>query len=272
MALSKIPISEEQCIGESLPIMNNAFLELDERTLNHNLRLNVYSNLSAGYLSKTEAEETYVPRPPTSTNGDLLVYEHNSEKWFGTSFFSLLTGSIGPGITFNPNTFKIEAAIQSAIQSAVTSAVEKFRFVPTGAIIPFPALTIPLGWVACNGQELNKTISANEDLFNVLGYAYGGSADLFRVPDLRGYFIRGWDDNRGIDPGRALGSNQEDILKSHTHSFVWGQNAGTASASTAGSTVSNFNFKADITGDHIENTGGTETRPKNVAMIHCIKL
>ena len=74
---------------------------------------------------------------------------------------------------------------------------------PTGSVTMFAGATVPTGWLECNGQAAPSALAA------VLGTA--------NVPDLRGEFVRGFDNGRGIDSGRALLSAQGEEFKSHTH-------------------------------------------------------
>lgn len=96
----------------------------------------------------------------------------------------------------------------------------------------------------------------------------------FRKPDLRGESLRGWDHGRGIDSFalRPIGSWQEDDFKSHDHKADAGlirNGAGTAASITTGG--GSFVVSA-VGSDHVvEYTGGLETRPRNVAVMFCIK-
>ncbi|HAW6327132.1 TPA: phage tail protein [Escherichia coli] len=78
---------------------------------------------------------------------------------------------------------------------------------PVGVPVPWPSATPPTGWLKCNGAAF----SAEE--YPELVKAYPTN----KLPDLRGEFIRGWDDGRGIDAGRALLSLQNGGVESHTH-------------------------------------------------------
>ena len=82
---------------------------------------------------------------------------------------------------------------------------------PVGAPIPWPSATPPSGWLICNGQAFNTA------QYPLLAKAYPGG----RLPDLRGVFIRGLDQGRGIDPDstRAALSTQADSLQNHSHSL-----------------------------------------------------
>ncbi|HCX6555394.1 TPA: tail fiber protein, partial [Salmonella enterica subsp. enterica serovar Typhi] len=65
---------------------------------------------------------------------------------------------------------------------------------PVGVPVPWPSATPPAGWLKCNGAAFSSEMYPN------LAKAYPAN----KLPDLRGEFIRGWDDERGIDPGRQL--------------------------------------------------------------------
>ncbi|MDR0173382.1 phage tail-collar fiber domain-containing protein [Enterobacter sichuanensis] len=70
---------------------------------------------------------------------------------------------------------------------------------PVGVPVPWPSATPPTGWLKCNGAPFSAA------QYPKLALAYPTNT----LPDLRGEFIRGWDDGRGVDSGRALLSSQE---------------------------------------------------------------
>nr|DAX46234.1 MAG TPA: Baseplate wedge protein [Caudoviricetes sp.] len=117
--------------------------------------------------------------------------------------------------------------------------------------------------IDANGQNISRT--AYPELFAKWGtrYGAGNGSTTFGVPDWRGEFPRFWDNGRGVDVGRALGSAQADEFKSHTHGGV-PQRAGD---SDRGGAVSWFSI--DGIGQ-TEAAGGSETRPRNVAVRACI--
>ena len=95
---------------------------------------------------------------------------------------------------------------------------------------------VPNGYLLCNGALISTTTYAN--LFDAIGYTYGGSGATFKLPDLRGEFIRGLDASRGVDAGRTLGSFQDHIVESHNHSITLAGNtafAGTHNHSASSS-------------------------------------
>ncbi|ERT10883.1 tail fiber protein [Photorhabdus temperata] len=134
---------------------------------------------------------------------------------------------------------------------------------PVGVPVPYPLATPPTGWLKCNGAKFDKA-------------AYPALASVFssgQLPDLRGEFIRGWDDERGVDSRRSLLSTQADDFKSHNYYFerTWGLKGFDP---TAGS----FPVSADIHGSIINHrsidtnsVGGAETRPRNVAFNYIVR-
>jgi len=150
---------------------------------------------------------------------------------------------------------------------------------PTGTIITFASDDVPEGFLECNGAEISRTTYAT--LFGVIGTVYGEGDEeaTFDLPDLRGEFVRGWDNARGIDSGRVFGSAQLDSLENitgnlgHIEYVVSTANgafglSGTASGirSVSSGTQSLINFDAS----RVARTS-TETRGRNIALMHCIK-
>lgn len=136
---------------------------------------------------------------------------------------------------------------------------------PPGMVAHFATIAPPAGWLKCDGATLSRI--EYPALFAAVGEVFGAGdgSTTFRVPDLRGEFVRGWDDGRGADPSRAFGSAQTDAFKSHNHEY-W----------RAGGAVGDFVFAS---GANLKNAfagsssvGSTETRPRNVALLACIKF
>lgn len=125
----------------------------------------------------------------------------------------------------------------------------------------------PAGFLKCDGSEVSRITYAA--LFAVCGttYGVGNGSTTFALPDLRGEFVRGWDDARGIDAGRGIGSSQTDDFKTHSHTAsVFASNG-----SAQGSTQFGVNTDAPLRGTATTNaSGGVETRPRNIALLACI--
>ncbi|WP_214069818.1 tail fiber protein, partial [Photorhabdus hainanensis] len=146
-----------------------------------------------------------------------------------------------------------KGAVKGKVYSYLLSGRERDIY-PVGAPIPWPLPNVPAGYLACNGQAFNKS------LYPQLAMAYPSGA----LPDLRGEFIRGWDDGRGVDHGRGVLSWQADEFKSHSHTLN-GDDAG-----SSGNRVGRGNRNPRGLGPTNE-TGGNETRPRNVAFNYIVR-
>jgi len=152
-----------------------------------------------------------------------------------------------------------------------------------GQVSFFTMSTAPTGWLKCNGAAISRTTYAK--LFAVTGttYGVGNGSTTFNLPDLRGEFIRGFDDGRAIDSGRTFGSSQLDALQNITGVIGYvvqgGGGNGTSGAFTVSTVVSGvlttggsysaFNVSYDAS--RVARTS-TETRTRNLALLACIKF
>jgi microcystin-dependent protein len=165
---------------------------------------------------------------------------------------------------FSGGTAAPSSVTLATLMAALTAAGFGASPTPVGAIFTFGMVTPPTGYLECNGTAISRTTYAT--LFTAIGVVHGtgDGTTTFNLPDLRGQFIRGFDNGRGVDTGRSFGSTQTDDLKSHTHPIsvmtgsVQYSNGGTAFPALNGSSTTG-------------STGGTETRPRNTALIFCIK-
>lgn len=140
--------------------------------------------------------------------------------------------------------------------------------VGVGNVSSFAMATPPTGWLKANGAAVNRATYAA--LFTAIGTTFGAGdgSTTFNVPDLRGEFVRGWDDGRGLDTGRVFGSAQLDQFENHTHYSTasgWVTNGGNASGG-AGVANGGAGAYSVASGKY-----GAETRPRNVALLYCIK-
>lgn len=132
--------------------------------------------------------------------------------------------------------------------------------------------TAPSGWLLCNGSAISRSTYAA--LFAVVGtlYGVGDGVTTFNVPELRGEFLRGADQGRGIDAGRAVGTAQAGQMPSHDHG-PGGQNTLGGVINGEGIPGSIATSVREIVGLVAE--GGTENasenRPRNVSVLYCIK-
>jgi len=175
--------------------------------------------------------------------------------------------------------------------NVLTSDGGRWTSVPNGIlaqVVYFATPTAPEGWLICDGAAISRaTYSA---LFSAIGtlYGTGDGVNTFNLPDLRGEFIRGWDGGRGVDVGRTFASRQASAVAPHTHDFtdVYGSNddgSGPNFLDRNGNPIvyvlDDTYYAPDEDGDHTAVTfdnrtaanDGTETRPRNVALLPCIK-
>lgn len=172
----------------------------------------------------------------------------------------------------------------AALDAAVANAAARS---PTGAVTAWSTNTAPSGYLICNGAAVSRTTYAA--LFAVIGGTYGpgDGSTTFNLPDLRGAFVRGLDNGRGLDAGRTLGSYQDSDNKSHAHGVydpghghelnivVGSSGAGGAfgQAAPAANETPTGRGNARLAGSNISivASGGNESRPRNVALNYIIK-
>ncbi|HBE5771347.1 TPA: tail fiber protein [Escherichia coli] len=139
---------------------------------------------------------------------------------------------------------------------------------PVGVPVPWPSATPPTGWLKCNGAAF----SAEE--YPELAKAYPTN----KLPDLRGEFIRGWDDGRGIDTGRALLSIQSDEVRKLALKY-WGPASNSSPSKTfalsdsAGGGLYTDGISQASGGiiNAFQLPGGSETRPRNIAFNYIVR-
>jgi len=178
--------------------------------------------------------------------------------------------------------------------------------VPTGSVFCIAVATVPTGYLECNGTAVNRSTFAA--LFAIIGtqYGAGNGSTTFNLPDLRGEFIRGFDNGRGVDSGRSIASLQSDQNEAHTHTFsantanvnisgtverisetfnssgsttgVFSKQTGFSGSNTPGRPDSNDAGKITLNSNHVHSVSGTtastggESRPRNIAMMYIIKV
>ena len=91
--------------------------------------------------------------------------------------------------------------------------------VPAGSVFSFATSTVPSGYLECNGAAVSRSTYAS--LFSSISttWGVGDGSSTFNLPDLRGQFVRGWDNSAGVDSGRSFASSQSDQNKAHNHSI-----------------------------------------------------
>ncbi|HBE4531718.1 TPA: tail fiber protein [Escherichia coli] len=142
---------------------------------------------------------------------------------------------------------KSDGTVQTALENL---GLGEGSALPVGVPVPWPSVTPPTGWLKCNGAAF----SAEE--YPELAKVYPTN----KLPDLRGEFIRGWDDGRGIDSGRTLLSAQDGSIEAHGHDYN-GAIYTSSGPSWANTTDVGHRAYSGFTSSY----GGSETRPRNIA-------
>lgn len=162
--------------------------------------------------------------------------------------------------------------------STVSSTLAVFNPITAGTVMMFSASTAPTGWVKANGAALSRTTYAS--LFTSIGTTFGSGdgSTTFNVPDLRGEFLRSWDDGRGADSGRSFGSaqaqdwksfNMDNTRRSSTDYTHGPQYMGKSTSGYVGNLFTGgWSAPAAAIGYEWD---GSEIRPRNMALLACIK-
>lgn len=211
------------------------------------------------------------------------------------------SGSSAPTITY-PYQFwadtangvmKMRNAANTAWLTVGLLETTNFGHVLPGAILFHAKNTAPPGYLKANGAAVSRTTFA--DLFSEIGVTFGAGngSTTFNVPDLRGEFLRGWDDARGVDVSRAFGSAQANQMTGHQHKLPFSSDTGQSysvqqagggsplygtalESSVPARTISHGalssypSFQVALTSNVVV-PDSLETRPRNVALLACIK-
>ncbi|EFL5790407.1 MULTISPECIES: phage tail protein [Escherichia] len=252
------------------------------------------------YATKASPTFTGTPTAPTPANGD------NSKKLATTEFVAKALAALAGSAPETLDTLKELADALGNDPNFATTVLNKLAeklakdqngadipepalFVknlglgegsalPVGVPVPWPSATPPAGWLKCNGAAFSS------EMYPKLAKAYPAN----KLPDLRGEFIRGWDDGRGIDAARALLSIQNGMLEKHRHIVVandgydtkdewelatifkktYTQGRGLDATNTGGSLTPSPTLHSR---GSIGNTGGSETRPRNIAFNYIVR-
>ncbi|WP_282412263.1 phage tail protein [Pseudomonas sp. PS01299] len=200
----------------------------------------------------------------------------------------------------NPETLAGFGIKDSYTKSEVEALIAKASALPVGSIVAFPVDAPPPGFLELDNSV--KSSATYPDLSAYLGGKFNKGDEgvgNFRLPEARGEFLRGWDHGRGVNAGRVIGTSEGESVINHVHvdnylvdntavpgipgvsnasvsQSVWGKVYGTAGGSLK-SYLSNDQANG-FAGNGIGGLysgpmkgGGTETRPRNIAVMWCIK-
>jgi microcystin-dependent protein len=181
------------------------------------------------------------------------------------------------------------AQLLAAIQLLISRAA-------TGSVVWYAANSAPAGFLKANGALVTRT--AYPDLWafaaasgNLVtdanwtsqsrqgSFSSGDGATTFRLPDLRGEFVRAWDDGRGIDSGRSIGATQNatsiPAIYQDNNSLRAAQHTGATLHADYDSTTTSGQVAWATALTSAAGTGNYyrsfTARPRNVALLACIK-
>jgi microcystin-dependent protein len=290
MAIRGIKITD---LPETTNIPDNGHILLSNNNANYKLTTSSFFRTFSG-----------IKQASNLSNG-IGIYKNTVNN---TLFFNTLTSTGGIDITLSNNLVtldiknnsivlqKLETTLQTLISNLSSRMVTLESMIANvntqlllGSIIPFATTTTPSGFLHCNGDVISSMGTVQgiptaqlQTLRTFLGTKFG--LTLGTLPDLRGEFIRGWDNSRGIDVGRQLGSSQLDSMQKITGSFIGIGSARRTPTNSAtgvflndGVTNNTMGISFGIGGDKISFDSSrqvrtsTETRPRNIALMYCIK-
>lgn len=199
------------------------------------------------------------------------------------------------GTAFTPTGTLSASNVQGAIAELESDFVAHVAAptVPVGTTIYTSGNSAPTGYLKENGALLSRTtysnlwafaqtsgnLAASDGVWTEGQFSPGDGSTTFRIPDGRGNFYRAWDDGRGVDSGRAIGSSQSAANASHTHKIFNADVSPGGSGAYAtlqlinGANTANYAIQgsANTPVNYDTSTQGTEARPRNIAKLACIK-
>jgi microcystin-dependent protein len=186
------------------------------------------------------------------------------------------------------------AATATRLQTARTingvpfDGTQDINATPAGAVMYFAMNTAPVGWLKANGAAVPRTVYAN--LFAAIGtrFGAGNGKTTFNLPDLRGEFLRGWDDGRGVDTGRIFGDTQTDAIRNivgqseplHTQTLGNSYDKNIGAFKSIRYTLPGGSINAGASNDmtiigfdaSLCVPTANENRPRNITLLACIKI
>ncbi|WP_223559265.1 phage tail protein [Chryseobacterium lathyri] len=169
-------------------VTNTGNVGVGTTTPNSNAALDVTSPNKGVKLPSVALVATNDSSPLSAHIGGMIVYN--------TATAGTVPNNVIPGLYVNDGTKWVNLETPG-------------EGVPPGSVFYRASSTVPTGYLECDGSEVSRTDYAV--LFSVIATTYGAGdgSTTFKLPDLRGEFIRGWDNARGIDSGRLLGTWQK---------------------------------------------------------------
>jgi phage-related tail fiber protein len=265
-----------------------AFVTISDTSGTVNLTLSQCQNMCIkSTTSAFLANVTFVV--PSGVAGQWVFVNQSA----ANSFFLVVKNAASPtSVSIPSGRTRTVYSDGSTVTFSDEQPVDPTIIVQPGSVSYFAMSVAPAGYLKANGAAISRTTYAA--LFAAIGTTFGAGdgSTTFNIPDLRGEFLRGWDDGRGVDGGRAFGSFQNQQTQDHAHrssigfdgSRIWGwldagdapiygsEIVGGANITRVSSTkVTATALRILYTQSALINVSG-ETRPRNVALLACIKF
>ena len=278
---------QDKVLGGELGVINIQAKQLANRTKYLKDQVETINQDRTGYAHKASPAFTGIPTAPTAAAGTNNTQIATTE--FVKTAIAALVGSAPAALDTLEELARALAGDANLKATLLAEIGEKANATDFNALhdlfigipIPYPLSTVPTGCLAMNGQRFDAR------RYPKLTQKYPSG----QLPDMRGEFIRGWDNGRGVDAGRGMLSVQSDEIKSHNHKFkyvgqnmdprtnkTWLLNQLTVGNYANGDDPSKIIIKVaedawikyakrpfDDVSIFINDTGSEETRPRNIA-------
>ncbi|MBS9437602.1 phage tail protein [Photorhabdus noenieputensis] len=224
---------------------------------------------NANVVSQEKYEESQNLKtgfPPENVSTHVLNKVLRQSSTISSVVANFIATQSGEDVLDDGDITKLTVRFNRALDKALEQKISGISNIPVGSPIPWPLPHPPSGYFSCNGSAFSRS------QYPKLAEAYPDG----RLPDLRGEFIRGWDDGRGVDSGRVILSAQADNTK--RIQLTKGHSLDGKSLSIYQGPVDRYQFPLgrdvldSATATSIaNNTGGHETRPRNIAFNYIVK-
>lgn len=204
---------QDKVLGGELGVINVQAKQLANRTKYLKGQVDTINQDRTGYAQKASPAFTGIPTAPTAAAGTNNAQIATTE--FVKTAIAALVGSAPAALDTLEELARAlagDANLKSTLLAAIGEKASAADFnalhdLFIGIPIPYPLSTVPTGCLAMNGQRFDKS------RYPKLALKYPSGT----LPDMRGEFIRGLDNGRGVDAGRALLSAQGDVFQDHVH-------------------------------------------------------
>ena len=245
---------------KTIVLPNRAKDKIQTYVGNGNPNGNVIAGIGALYIDSLTSE-LYYKASGSESYGWILLYSEDNLNYLkpsgdGSRLTNLNANSITSGTLpvsrGGTGTSNISGLIKGNGIGAFTGAEDGVDYLGpaavTGLICYYPVQVPPKGWLLCDGRSISRVQYSR--LFNKIGTQYGAGdgATTFGIPNLMGYFVRGWDNTRDINVP------QEGAVGGHTHQFTGSTGPGTAHSHTRGT----MNIEGTLWGESSSASGWSE--------------